>query len=285
MTLRTALYLSVLLSAPLLSQEIRTNIMYAPVPDGSFPRVAIEKGMVEIVGREFAFGPQSIGAVKNAPFSADEVTETTQVLADGNRIVTRRQGQYYRDSQGRTRVEHTLPAPELAGGEAPKMVTITDPVAHVSYSLDPNMQVAHKFSLEVTDPGTAAMRDHIFKLKREAVAKNTATKNIEKKLNIDIQKESLGTQNIEGVIAQGTRSTQTIPAGSIGNERPIVSITESWYSPELQMTVLTRNSDPRYGETVHRLTNIHTGDPDPAIFTVPAGVKTQEGDGVFKLAR
>src|SRR5262245_37496153 len=47
--------------------------------------------------------------------------------------------------------------------------------------------------------------------------------------------ESLGTQTIEGVTAEGTRATLTIPAGEIGNTLPIEVVDETWYSPELQI--------------------------------------------------
>ena len=72
----------------------------------------------------------------------------------------------------------------------------------------------------------------------------------------DAQEEALGTRTIEGVAAEGTRTTMTIPAGQIGNEQPIVIVSERWYSPELQALVMSRQSDPRYGETTYRLTGI-----------------------------
>jgi TonB family protein len=83
--------------------------------------------------------------------------------------------------------------------------------------------------------------------------------------------ESLGRQTIEGVEADGTRTTVTIPAGAIGNERAIQIVSERWYSPELQTVVMTKHSDPRFGETTYRLTNISRADPDRSLFEVPAG--------------
>ena len=83
-------------------------------------------------------------------------------------------------------------------------------------------------------------------------------------------KESLGRQTIEGVEAEGTRVTVTIPAGEIGNERPIQIVTERWYAPDLHAVVLTRHSDPRYGETTYRLTNINRSEPARGLFEVPS---------------
>jgi hypothetical protein len=95
----------------------------------------------------------------------------------------------------------------------------------------------------------------------------------------EVNKESLGKQTIEGVEAEGTRVTFTIPAGKIGNERPIVTVNETWYSTELQALVMSKNSDPRMGETTYRLTNINRSEPDPSLFQVPADYTVNEGRG------
>ena len=89
----------------------------------------------------------------------------------------------------------------------------------------------------------------------------------------EVKHESLGTQTIEGVTAEGTRDTRTIPAGAIGNERPIVITSETWTSPDLQMVVLSKRNDPRFGETVYKLTKITRGEPDPALFQAPGNLK------------
>ena len=89
--------------------------------------------------------------------------------------------------------------------------------------------------------------------------------------------ESLGKQNIEGVEAEGTRHTVTIPAGEIGNERDIQIVSERWYSPELQTVVMTRHSDPRFGETVYKLTNINRSEPAKSLFEVPSDYTIKEG--------
>ena len=82
--------------------------------------------------------------------------------------------------------------------------------------------------------------------------------------------EDLTPQNIEGVYATGKRVTHTIPAGQIGNDKPIVTVEEVWYSPDLRMNVMTKRSDPRMGENTYRLTNINRAEPDPSLFQVPA---------------
>jgi hypothetical protein len=89
--------------------------------------------------------------------------------------------------------------------------------------------------------------------------------------------EDLGVQSIEGVEATGTRTVTTIPAGEIGNERPIEIVYEKWYSKELQLVVMSKHSDPRFGEQTYRLTNIVRSEPDPSLFELPSGYKVVSG--------
>ncbi|MCC6744927.1 MAG: hypothetical protein IT175_13795 [Acidobacteria bacterium] len=88
--------------------------------------------------------------------------------------------------------------------------------------------------------------------------------------------ESLGKKTVEGVECDGTRTTVTIAAGAIGNERPIDIVSEVWYSPELQLTVSSRHNDPRFGETSYRLTNIVRAEPDKALFMPPPDYKVED---------
>jgi len=95
--------------------------------------------------------------------------------------------------------------------------------------------------------------------------------------NGNFKKEDLGTQTIAGVSAQGTRYTRIIPAGQIGNEKPITIVSEHWYSNDLQMTVMSKRSDPRFGETSYTLTNIQRSEPAASLFAVPSDYTVQEG--------
>ncbi|HEX6703160.1 MAG TPA: hypothetical protein VF169_00260 [Albitalea sp.] len=81
---------------------------------------------------------------------------------------------------------------------------------------------------------------------------------------------SLGSKEIEGVKVNGERTTWTIEAGKLGNEKPIVITREVWTSPELMLTVQSRDADPRVGETTYRLARLKRGEPDAALMKVPA---------------
>jgi hypothetical protein len=91
--------------------------------------------------------------------------------------------------------------------------------------------------------------------------------------------EDLGTQNIEGVTCEGTRHITTIPAGAIGNDRPIEITYERWYSKDLGMVVSSKHSDPRFGEQTYTLKNILRAEPDPSLFTVPREFKFMNEPG------
>jgi len=215
--------------------------------------------------------------VKGAPYSATATTETTQTLSDGNRIHQITSSNLYRDSAGRTRREQSLNGLGglAADGNLPQVVFINDPVAGVSYSLNPNSRVAQKTPARAWEmglppggpngalpplPGPPGMRG--------ARGQGRSA--------MDTKTESLGSQTFDGIMAQGTRTITTIPAGRIGNEQPIQIVSERWYSPDLQLIVMSKQTDPRVGETVYRLSNISRSEPQSSIFSVPSDYKISD---------
>jgi hypothetical protein len=103
--------------------------------------------------------------------------------------------------------------------------------------------------------------------------------------NVKFQNEPLGKRMIDGVEAEGTRSVTTIPVGQIGNERPLETVTERWYSEELKTVVRTTRKDPRMGETVYRLQNVQRGEPSRHLFEVPGDYRVMEGPGAGNVIR
>ncbi len=193
--------------------------------------------------------------VKGAPYTADASTEISQTLADGNKIHQSSSERVYRDSEGRTRRETSLTgfgAP-AAGSNSPELAFIDDPVAGASYALDLTNRTARGTVFRSSPPNGAAL--------------NRAPR--PRPQDANIRTESLGRQIVNGVAADGTRTTQTIPAGQIGNTLPIQIVSERWYSPDLQTIVLEKRSDPRSGEMVFQLTNIIRAEPSPTLFAPP----------------
>jgi len=207
--------------------------------------------------------------VKNAPFSADIVTESTHTLADGNHIRQTVNRKVYRDSEGRTRRAQAVSLSGLApNAGAQQTVFINDPVGGVSYSLNPKDRTGVKSARNGEGRG--------LRMSQEASAGGPGGRGMGRRSDQNLKTESLGRQTIEGVPADGRRTTITIPAGQAGNDLPIYVVVESWYSPELDTTVLFKRSDPRVGETVTRLMNISRGEPAPALFEAPADYKLTE---------
>jgi len=262
-----------------------------PGPEGMPP--AGMHGDFVFIANEMNFGGK---VVKGAPYSAQAVTESVQNLSDGNRIVNKSTSAIYRDSEGRTRREQTLRT--IGGfansGDAPQTVFINDPVAGTSYTLDPRSRTARKmppmnFKFEFKVPGPPGEKGEkkvvplgppqVGSVERQQIEISQAdmlmkggpeTRFIWGWGNHVAKDEPLGKQIIEGVEAEGTRSTTTIPAGEIGNERAIEIVNERWYSAELQTTLMTRHSDPRFGENTYRLTNIDRSEPSKSLFEVPS---------------
>jgi hypothetical protein len=149
------------------------------------------------------------------------------------------------------------------------------------FKLEQGTANSQKMTLTVP-PGEGVRMPHpdLDQLRAEAGAAGTFVYRTKPDPNANEVKEQLGKQTIEGVEAEGTRTTVTIPAGEIGNERPIEIVSERWYSPELQLVVMTRHSDPRFGETTYKLTNINRSEPAKSLFEVPSDFTIKEGPAI-----
>jgi len=229
-------------------------------------------------------------AVKDAPYSADEIRENTQTLADGTRIHNENKVTVYRDSVGRMR------------RETANEITIWDPASGTSYVLNPKTMTARKMALNFTYVKTAIGAGAAAGAMAGEKAAGTVTFRTNNITTVDGpqvlitsdakglaegkmvmaraqagKKESLGTQTMEGITVQGERVTNTIEAGAIGNDRPISTVTERWYSPDLQLYILTKRTDPRNGDEMTKLTNVHRGEPSPVLFELPQGYTVTGG--------
>ena len=224
---------------------------------------------------------ESKRVVTGAPYSAVGITEFTQTLADGNQIVRKNQSTYYRDSEGRVRTERKLTTlgAWTTSGDSWQFVTISDPVAGYYYHLDENKKEARRSWLPDWEEKKrlketkelAKVQTKARKLDWDNPPDPTIEREKSSQRNDDDKKtESLGEQVIGGVRAEGERTIRVIPAGEIGNTLPIEIVDERWYSPELQVVMMTRHSDPRSGESTYRLTNVNRNEPDRSLFQVPS---------------
>ncbi|HVB33255.1 MAG TPA: hypothetical protein VNJ52_02595 [Patescibacteria group bacterium] len=211
--------------------------------------------------------------VKGQPFSAEVVRDTVEQLADGNRIERTSTGTMARDSQGRTRREMTLEniGPWAAAGHAPRLVIIDDPVAGKVYTLDRNKKIA----IEMAPPPRLRW-----------VLRNRRGSKAMRSFQNDAKTESLGEKTMDGVRVEGTETVLTIPAGKIGNEKPIVITRKRWYSPDLKTTILLTRTDPRFGTTTYQLKDIRLAEPAQSLFAVPSGytIRSWRENRVYRVS-
>ncbi|MFN7935749.1 MAG: hypothetical protein U0R19_20640 [Bryobacteraceae bacterium] len=262
--------------------------------------------------------------VKGSPYAAEATTETVRTLADGTRIVNKHTTQMARDKEGRTRRENNFansgPFQNNSAG-APRMVTITDPVSKEVYILNYNDKTARKvkmgepavFRTERDDAhhkeiieekiqvsvrtkaeaGATASQDVLFNAPVAAVpALPVGPMGMASGTRVafdasNMKTEKLSPQTMEGVLVEGTRNTHTIPSGTIGNDRAIVTTNESWYSNDLHMVIFSKSNDPQIGETTYRVQNLRRSEPDASLFKIPADFKIVENTApaVFQMRR
>jgi hypothetical protein len=278
------------LSVPAAAQDV---LHYSRDQQGSFNVVSID--------------PLSLGTpVLNAPYSAEAVTEVTQVLADGNRIERRTSATVARASDGRVRREQAgLAMPGLLTDGAPAVVTITDPTSGVHLTLNYESKTAFRMRPFAGGPDgavefrTGMLGSRVGGIEAGARPAFGAGRRVpapppgvpfEEPIMVggsvaspammmasgEVKTERLEARTLEGLAVEGTRTTMTIPAGALGNVMPIDVINERWFSPELQVVVMTRRLDPRFGETIYRLTNVNRDEPSADLFRVPAGFRIED---------
>ena len=251
-------------------------------------------------------------ATTGAPYSAETVVEGSQQLADGNRINRKTTGRVFRDSEGRTRREDDRPNGSV-------MVSITDPVAGYTYSLDAQNKIAWRTPIGtarvIIDKVQSVEEEkrllEMQELRKRESADEPSTRAREAEVaarsarggaiavagvpaaggdgaRVIMPSMRAGTalpleqKTLDGVLVEGRKTTTVIPAGQVGNEQPITIVSEQWTSPELKVLVLTHHSDPRTGESIYRLVNIVRAEPDRSLFMVPPDYTVKE-TGVRKM--
>lgn len=284
-------------------------------------RIAVMTSLTLVLGAGLAVAQDEVAAkmkmeavarvplevpVKGAPFSAETVVDSQQTLADGNRIIRKTTGRVFRDGDGRTRREED-------GASGRVSIIIVDPVAGFSYALDPDTKTAWRTpsgtaagimeKMQVMEDKLKAEQAQVIAMKKEKDAESRQREGgagavaaggppvtgevMVRRRGGDVAMAYIPDgpvehKVIEGVNVDGRKTTTTIPAGKIGNEQPLTITSEEWRSPELNVLVLTRHSDPRTGESSYRLTNIIRAEPDRSLFMVPPDY-TVKDTGIRKM--
>ena len=254
-------------------------------------------------GPAYPMGP----TVTGAPYSGEEVRENVKTLADGTRLTEKMMARkVWRDAEGRTRTERPLGmGPNQAS--MPLIIEITDPVAGFKYTLDTQNKVAHRQAMPsrgvlggtvgssatlrggmssgpapqapIVGGGGGGSRAGSF----SATIAAQFPPQVHAKMVPRLANESMGTQSIDGVIAEGTRNTVTYPVGMMGNDREFSTVTESWISPDLKIQVLSKTDDPRNGQSTFRIENLSRTPPDPTLFMPPSDYTVVDEAGAFSI--
>jgi hypothetical protein len=217
------------------------------------------------MGGAFFYEEVGLGhkVVTGAPMTATVTVTHDTTLSDGNTIHTENQRTEYRDSQGRVRreVPFKLVTPATGASEG-TMVIIMDPVAGKRYVLNPQKKTAHEMPLHPPKPHGGDVMGAV---------------QLPDRGDQNINTEQLGTKSILGLQATGTRVTRTIPAGEIGNAKPITVTTERWVSNDLQIPLAMTHTDPMMGTMTTTVTSVTRGDPDASLFQIPSDYKVESG--------
>jgi len=214
-------------------------------------------------------GGINLRSIAGAPFSADVVQQFTQVAVDGTRVARETHGKMFRDALGRTRAETELVG-ATAGAEARRYVTIFDPVEQLNIRLDPQTKTATLFPFPLR---TAAVSQDV----EMKLAKALASRNANGARQPDmVAAQQMGPSTMQGFAVTGRRRTLPAEARPAGGEKARNIVTEAWFSPELKIELQARTEDPVLGVRTTKLVNISNGEPDPALFQIPADYTIQD---------
>ena len=183
-------------------------------------------------------------AIPGKPFSAKSKTEWTRKLDDGSALQLHLTANLARDSQGRVYRERRNFVPGLSNEETRLThIMIYDPVAK---SQTVCIVAAHKCTVSDYHARTS--------FSEMPAGPFDGGKRY-------LSRESLGSNTMDGLEVTGTRETVTVNPGTVGNETPLVSTREFWYSTELQTNLAVTRKLPVEGLQVIQLSDVNTNEP------------------------
>jgi hypothetical protein len=241
---------------------------------------------VEVGSGRYAYGVAMYNTqpIAGKPYAA-EITATTIKTLPGGTTITQPNTteKVWRDSQGRTRSERRIGTQLTPGAPPPPtVVEIRDPVAGIGYVLDQSAQTAYRVQMAQRPTPSPAVLQAAQAAAGVLSVPAPATATVR---GVEIKREMLGTQLIEGVEVTGMRTTTVYPVNYSGNDRPITAVMENWSSTALGVVVLTKRNDPRSGDYTSKYTNISLVNPDFSLFQLPAGYQVVDVVGPMVTIR
>jgi hypothetical protein len=231
--------------------------------------------------------------VSGEPYEARKITSSVWRLADGTTITHESASQIARDAEGRIREELVMTDAASVGAKqlniTAQSITIGDPVDHsMLLWTGANPKIAMRMALpQLTSrvprlSGIAGALAAAPPPVRPGSLGDAKPARDADPTREQVHTEDLGKQSLAGMLVTGKRTTTVIPTGKIGNDRPITIVHEEWYSPDLKIVVKSTDSDPRSGDRSMTLEGLTRGDPAPALFKAPEGVKVTDMGEMLK---
>jgi hypothetical protein len=199
-----------------------------------------------------------IPPIAHAPFSLTLGTEWTRTMANGGTYTVANKRQIMRDSAGRIYQERWWLVPK-GGKMESKMnfIQISDPAAHTLYNCE--TATKHCYLQEYRGSTAANYQPAVGRSGALADGSGYATH------------EDLGGNTIAGFDTVGYRDTTTLNPGTYGNDQPMVSMREFWYSKQLGIDLLSIVDNPHVGTERFTATDINVSEPQPRYFAIPEG--------------
>ncbi len=214
-----------------------------------------------------------------APYSARKIFQQTQILPDGTKITRTEPDtlRYFRDSAGRERFEYPFRRPKNfpRSRSLPVQVEILDPVAGYHYIFDEVNHIVHQ--------GVMPLSTFKFSppFRKQSATATPPSPGGDGRPRVMV--EDLGTRVMDGIVVEGSRATTTHPPGSVGNDRPVTTMSEVWTSPDLGIPVVMISTDLSAAETIGRYFEISRKEPDPSLFQIPPGYRVVHETGPFAI--
>lgn len=214
---------------------------------------------------------------RQQPYTAEFKITQVQTLANGATITHESTQIEARDSQSRSMTSTTSARP-YGGGTLTTMVNVSDPVAGTQSNWNSSSKKATVYKLPPVQERHGCWQSESGHFTSAWNSPGGAVEGAGAEAASAVQvhhptpvNEDLGSTTIFGVEAHGHRITQTTPVGEIGNDQPLVSVTEYWSSPMLAFPLRELHDDPRTGTRDKELVNLTVADPDPSTFLPPEG--------------
>jgi|SRR5579859_6297864 len=197
----------------------------------------------------------AIPPIPDAPFTAKVVVTWNEPLVGGGTVSRKYFTLVARDSQGRVRREMRGFVPADSAAEPPlRSFTILDPVSGTHTTCTKTLMTC----------AVSAFDANLILTENAADPGN-------------VNGENLGPRTIEGLPTTGTRATASNVSGPRGSSRVVVSHTEAWYSPDLQIDLSVTRTDPQSGVVTLNVTELVRGEPDSTWFAIPSAYTVKGG--------